>query len=123
MGKKNKSSPTVEAPRQEIERLQEIYSFLRKEEVAGFLESYPYLVPLLFEACPQVRKHFGCDAPVFLEVVTDPEATDDRELYALIGTRLPPEAALEKLERFDNEWWSAVLDRAQCKLCIDVGFV
>ena len=123
MGKKNKGSPIVEAPRQEIERLQEIYSFRQKEDVAEFLESHPYLVPLLFEAYPQIEKHFGSHARVFLEVVTDPEATADRELYALIGTRLPPEAALEKLERFDKEWWSAAMDRAQCKLCIDVGFV
>ena len=123
MGKKSKNSPLVEVPRQEIERLEDLYSFRGREEVTEFLESHSFLVLLLLEAYPHVKRHFGSDAPVFLEVVTDPEATNDRELYALIGTRLPPEAALEKLERFDKEWWSAAMDRAQCKLCIDVGFV
>lgn len=123
MGKKNKSSPLVEAPRQEIERLQGLYSFRQKEDVAEFLESHPYLVPLLFEAYPQMEKHFGGNAPVFLEVITDPEATDDRELYALIGTRLSPEEALERLDQFDKDWWLRTLDRAQCKLCIHIEFL
>lgn len=123
MGKKTKSSPIVEAPRQEIERLQEIYSFRRKEEVAEVLESHSYLVPLLFEAYPQMEKHFDHHPVVFLEVITDPEADDDRELYAFIGTRLPPEGALDKLEKFDKDWWLRALDKAKGNLCIHVEYL
>ena len=123
MGKKSKSSPLVEAPRQEIERLQDLYSFRQKQAVAEFLESHPYLVPLLLEAYPQIERHFPGHPGVFLEVVADPEATDDRELYALIGTRLDPEEALEKLHQFDRSWWLNALDRAHGELCIHVEFL
>jgi len=123
MGKKNKSSPMAEASRQEIERLQEIYSFRRKEEVAGFLENHPYLVPLLLEAYPQIERHFSGHPVVFLEVITDPEADDDRELYAFIGTRLPPEGALDKLDKFDKDWWLRALEKAKGNLCIHVKYL
>lgn len=123
MGKKNKSSPLVEAPRQGIERLQDLYCFRPKEEVTEFLESHSYLVTLLLEAHPQIEKHFAGHPVVFLEVVADPDATDDRELFALIGTRLDTKEALEKLHQFDRSWWLNALDRARGELCIHVEFL
>ena len=113
----------VIARQPQADRLEEIYTFRRPPEVAEFLGENPFLVPVLFEAYPEIEKYFGRTAPVFLEVVTDPEAADDRELYALIGTRLSPEEALERLGQFDKDWWLRTLDRAQCKLCIHIEFL
>ena len=121
MTRKHMNPVIARQPKENL--LEEVYVFRRPPEVAGFLEKNSFLISLLFEVYPQIEKYFGKNAPVFLEVVTDPEATDDRELYALIATQLPPEAALEKLERLDKGWWLSAMYRAQCKLSIDVEFL
>jgi hypothetical protein len=105
---------------EEILRLMGLYDF-RDREVTGFLKRNHFLIPLLFEAHDEIKKRFE-NAALFLEVIADPDASDDRELYALVATHLPPEAALEELERLDQEWWLAAMDRARGKLCIDIEF-
>ncbi|MGH9782845.1 MAG: hypothetical protein ACRD88_01560 [Terriglobia bacterium] len=103
--------------------LEDIFVLRQAREVTEFLGEHPYLGPLLLEVYDHIQEHFGPRPRVALEVVADPEGTDDRELYALIATQLPPEAALEKLERLDKGWWLSAMDRAQCKLSIDVEFL
>ena len=120
MGRHREATSSVSLHIQEILRLMGLYNF-RGREVTEFLERNDFLIPLLFEAHGEIKDRFG-SAVFFLEVIADPEAADDRELYALVATHLPPEAALEKLERLDKEWWLAAMDRARCKLCIDVEF-
>lgn len=105
-------------PVPEIERL---YTVRRPDEVWAFLRAHPELVPLLKEAYQRIQKHFP-DSPVALEVIADPEAPDDRDLWAFIQTTLPPEEALEQVNRFDEEWWLAALDKANGKLGIDVEY-
>lgn len=120
-GQELDSSVTLSC-REQIRSLQSLYTFRKPSMVTQFLESHPFLIPLLFEACGQILRHFA-PKPRFLEVVADSEAREDRELYALIETSLPPDEALERLDRFDKEWWLAAMDRAQCKLSFDVEFL
>lgn len=107
----------------EVQMLEELYVFRKRMEVLRFLDVHPFLVLLLLEAYTKIGKHFGPYPQVFLEVVSDPEATDDRKLFAFIGTRLSPDEALDSLERFDEEWWLGTLDEAQGELCIDIEFL
>jgi len=93
------------------------YVLRRRNEVIGFIETYPFLVPLLLEAYDKIVQHFG-PSPVFLEVVTDPEAIGDRQLVAFIRTDLDPIEALASLDRFDKNWWLEVSHRSRGKLCI-----
>jgi hypothetical protein len=106
-----------------IQLLDELYIFRRSMEVMSFIEDHPLLVPLLEEAYINIVRYFGPYPHVFLEVISDPEATNDRQLFAFIGTHLSPDQALNSLERFDEEWWLDVLDQAQGKLCIDIEFL
>ena len=96
----------------------------RPEEVAAYLRTFPQLVPLLIEAAEVVPRYFEPDAPLVLEVVTDPEADDPvPQLFALIETRLDPEVAADRLDRLDEDWW---LDRSPPGpgvLVLDVEFV
>lgn len=107
----------------EVQVLEQLYVFRKRMEVLRFLDVHPFLVPLLLEAYTKIGKYFGPYPQVFLEVISDPEATDDRQLFAFIGTRLSPDEALDGLERFDEEWWLDTLDEAQGELCIDVEFL
>lgn len=119
---KSGTSSVAMARRGEFEALENFYVFRERARVAAFLEEHPFLIALLFEAYGQVKQHFGSQPFIFLEVVTDTEAADDRELYAFIPTHLPPEEALKKLEQFDNAWWLGAMGRAEGALCIDVEF-
>jgi len=114
---------TVYIPRIEIRLLEKLYIFREPKEVSRFLEDNPFLILLLLEAYGQIERYFGPYPQVFLEVVTDPEAPDDRELFALIHTSLTPDEALDGLDRFDRDWWLDASHTAQGKLCIDVEFL
>jgi len=114
---------TVYIPRIEIRLLERLYIFRETQEVSRFLEDNPFLVLLLLEAYGQIDRYFGPYPRVFLEVVTDPEAPEDRELFALIYTGLTPDEALDRLDHFDRDWWLDASHTAQGKLCIDVEFL
>jgi uncharacterized protein (DUF1810 family) len=125
MGKKTKSrlpvlEPEVGACDPEVESLERLYAFRKREEVVQYLARHRFLGPLLREAHGKIAEYFGPSPEVVLEVVTDPEAEDDRELFAFIRTPLPPEEALRELERLDQEWWLGEADQADGKLCIHV---
>ncbi len=107
----------------ELRLVERLYTFRRPVEVLRFLERHPFLVPLLVEAYSKFGNYFGPYPRAFLEVVTDPEAPDDRELFALICTSLTPDEMLDRLDRFDRDWWLDASHTAQGKLCVDVEFL
>jgi hypothetical protein len=106
-----------------LQALEQRYTFRRPEEVMEFLQAHPFLVPLLEEARGQIRQYFGPSPEVVLEVVTDPEAENDRERFALVQTTLAADEALCCLDRLDQEWWLDASDQAHCLLNIDVEFI
>lgn len=59
---------------------------------------------------------------IVLDVVTDPEVTEDQELIISIHTSLPPGEAFRKLNQLDDEWWLDASINAQEKICIHVEF-
>lgn len=110
-------------PHFSIQALERQYIFRHREEVIGFLERHPFLVPLLLEAYNKIDTYFPGYPQVFLEVITDPEEPDDIQLIASIKINLLPDEALEKLDAFDREWWLRSMDRARGELCIHVEFL
>ncbi|MCI0692184.1 hypothetical protein L0337_09300 [candidate division KSB1 bacterium] len=74
------------------------------------------------ETYDKIGNYFGPQPEVVLEVVADPEADDDRELFTFIRTSLPPQEALEKLDQLDENWWLDAGDQADGKLCIHLEF-
>ena len=89
-----------------LDQLGDRYAVRRPEEVTAFLRAYPHLGPLRIEAAEVVPRYFEPDAPLVLEVVTDPEADGlPPELFALVQTTLNPDEALARLDRLDDDWW------------------
>ncbi|MFH0812210.1 MAG: hypothetical protein V2A69_05160 [Pseudomonadota bacterium] len=97
------------------------YIFRDPQEVESFLAENPSLFPLLAAAYPEIRKYFPREK-FFLEVVSDPEGRDRKELVLYIRTNLPAEDALYKLGQFDDDWWLDASTEARGKLCIHVEF-
>jgi hypothetical protein len=105
-----------------IQSLKRLYAFRRPEEVSQFLKAHPFLVSLAIEAHDKIGDYFGLQTTVILEVVTDPEAIGDRELFAFIQTSLTSQEALDRLDRLDQEWWLDAADRSEGKLCFHVEY-
>ena len=91
-----------------ITLLRRRYVFRHPDEVIAYLREYPHLVPVLLDAADRITRYFGPDAPLVLEVFTDPESEpEERELFALVQTPLGADAALANLYQLQDEWWLA----------------
>jgi hypothetical protein len=102
----------------------ERYVFRGYWQVRRFLEAEPYLVPLLFEAYDEIRRLFGQNTGLALELTYDPDGgPESGELFALVQTSESVEEALAKLQRLDTEWWLATSRQARGKMNIDVELV
>jgi hypothetical protein len=105
------SIPQTTARSTRLHRLAEMYTFHDAAAVSSFLSAYPHLIEILFEAYPHLLEHFGPGLKVALKVVGDPEAEDSERLFAYLLTSLPPEEALARLDRLDEEWFLDQTDR------------
>ncbi len=103
-------------------KIENFYSFRNRLEIFEFLRNHLFLIPLLQEAPNQITKYFGTSLQLILEVITDPEATEDHELILFIHTDLSPDEALDKLEQLDENWWLDASVNADGKLCVHVEF-
>jgi hypothetical protein len=107
----------------EIRSLERLYTFRRQAEVSRFLERHSFLVPLLLEAYGEIGNCFGLYPHVFLEVVSDPEVQGLVELFGYVVTRLTPEEAGKRLQRFDRDWFLNQLPQVKGLLNFDVEFL
>lgn len=87
------------------------------------LRDNPHLSGLLFEAHEMIRdpRYFGSGARLALEVVTDPEALGDRQLFVVIRTKFPRKIARAILSTLDQEWWLDALPATEGKVEIALG--
>jgi hypothetical protein len=112
------------APEPVVRSLQQLFVFRGYSEVERMTEGNPQLVPLLLEARQQIARVFGPDAPLVLEVVPNPEASDALpELFLYIQTRLSVRDAKEKLAQLDDEWWLDALPRSEGRLNLALEYV
>ena len=117
-GQKSASVANSTLDRTEIESLEKLYSFKEPQAVYDFLESNPFLVPLLQEAHGPIRKHFP-NSRLFLQYITDPEIYNPQ--LAVFLTRpenLDAEERIDLLERIDYDWWFDAEPRSQGKMII-----
>lgn len=105
-----------------LDALRREYRFRGGEEVADFLLRPPESRRLLAEARPRIAHFFG-SSPVDVELVRDPEAPADPELFALVRTRLSSADALRQLRRFDEGWWLQAIDGADAAIVVSVEHV
>lgn len=85
-------------------RLEDLYEHRDREEIAHYLQSYPRLIDFLHESYGHLLKLFGASTRFALEVVRDPEA-QYKQLIVYINTSLPVDAALNRMDRLDREWF------------------
>lgn len=101
-----------------IGRLTKLYTFRDYVPVSRFLRENVFLLDLFLEAHEEIQRYFVPGTQVGLEVFTDPEAEDSRQLVALIRTSLPLQEEVDLLDAFYEGWWLDALPRARYKLHI-----
>lgn len=104
----------------ELIYLSKIYKLREPSKVLEFLSNNISLIPVVVEAYEKIKKYFP-QADAVLEVISDPEATNE-ELVIFIRTSLSPDEAFKRLEQFDKDWWLDTSLKAGEKLCIHVEF-
>lgn len=111
------------APPPTVKDLRPRYTFRRPAEVEAFLNAFPHRIPVLIEATEVIPRYFGPDAPLVLEVFTDPEDDDPvPELFALVQIDLDPTEALDRLDRLDDEWWTDRSPDGPGALIVDIEY-
>lgn len=105
----------------DLDKVERLYSLRTPLQVRRFLGEHPFLAPLLVAAYDVTIRYFT-PLSLALELIADPDSTDDEQLVLFVALQLTPPEAFAKLERFDNEWWLDAMDEAQGHLCISLEF-
>ncbi len=119
MGRKPKNTPVIENISED--RLSEFYDFRNRDKIVTFLNKNPFLLDILDEAVPQIRKYFF-NSPLFLQFISEDGSEEYSYLAIFISTNLNAMAANERLNEFDQDWWMFNLARTQGKLTINLQF-
>lgn len=94
-----------------IARLEQVYKFHHAEKVKQFLVNNPVIISILLEAQAVLEKFFGSDVGVTLEVVSDPEASDNSQLFGYIHTGdMAPDVAFKHINAMDEAWFLKKID-------------
>lgn len=89
------------------------------EPVTRFVQAHRHLRPLLHGLRREVDARFGPGTPVRLDLVTDPEE-GDVALFARIGTALPVDEAVRRLDALVDGWWLGRSPRVRGLIHLDV---
>jgi hypothetical protein len=96
------------------------YQIADEGEIRAFLERYPDVAPLLFDIRSNIRRYFGEDA-VRLDMSFDLEWPEQEpDLVVNILTPFRAHEALDRLHKFDRDWWLAKLGETRAPLIVSV---
>lgn len=113
------ASPAV-LPALNTDALARDYHLRHAEEVVTFVNTHPFLLPLLREAPPHLRRVFGASVLLRLELSVDPEVPGSVQLFIIVPVAGEQELALQNLRVLDKGWWRTVFRQTQGKLAVDV---
>ncbi|NIT62023.1 MAG: hypothetical protein GWN00_39265 [Aliifodinibius sp.] len=80
-------------------------SYRNSEMVEAFLAAYPKIPSFIKAAAPVLTKYFGQPLEMVLEVMSYPEEGAEEDLIGWIQSHDDVEEGLNKLERFEDEWF------------------
>lgn len=114
---------TIKLAAPQIESLQKAYIIRDKDEVFEFIESHPYLLPILLEAPEKIRRYFP-DEKLGLGVVYDPEIVNYVHLVLSIDlTNLDPYEAMDKEDELYENWLRKLSPQVRDKFYSILGAV
>jgi hypothetical protein len=109
-------------PEANLLELDDYYQIEDWDSIGKFLIKNKDLISFLKEAAREIRKVFSDDTEIRLELIKDPEISDDIELFATILTDLSVEKALKKVNDIEDNWFLDKLELAQGRFNFDVSW-
>jgi len=103
---------------QKLERLAK--AFRIGDESRDFLLVNSFLIDLLLQSAEQIKLAFGKAENLELRVLNHGAS---KQLFAVIPTKLKPEAAMKKLRAFDENWWFSAPNEIRDYLEFTLEFV
>jgi hypothetical protein len=118
------TATTTAATRGAIDALERLYRFREPDEVRTYLAKNSDLLDLLNEAAAKIPEFLPVDEAMILEVAWDPEDEEDEEdgLFALVSTRLEPEAVRPQLDRLRRDWLVPVFRRTGGRFNVGIEY-
>ncbi|MFN6472572.1 MAG: hypothetical protein RMY36_023265 [Nostoc sp. SerVER01] len=109
-----------------MSELSNCYNIPNAEQVEQFLESREDFKTLLIEAHEKIIQCFdltssSTSTPLALEVITDPEIDNWKQLVVFIPTKKTPEEVARQLEHLEETWWLDA-DNTDGEIAIHVKF-
>ena len=96
-------------------------SYRNPDEVMAYLERYPEIEGFMEAAQPELTRYFGRTVHVILEVITYPEESDHQEeLVGWIQSSDDVDEGLDKLGRFDDDWFLDHMDEINGKFNFNI---
>ena len=108
---------------EQINVLAREYEIRNPSEVAAFLSENLFLLDLLKVIPGNLRKFFGKNAKLIVELLIEPEMPFSKEIFVLVLTEKDAKESRAKMDEFDRKWWLGNLDKANCKLDVSLEYV
>lgn len=108
---------------EQINVLAREYEIRNPSKVAEFLSENLFLLDLLKVIPGKLRKFFGKDTKLAVELFAEPEMPSSKEIFVLVLTKNEAKEARAKMDEFDQKWWFENLDKANCKLNVSLEYV
>lgn len=99
------------------------YEIRNPSEVAKFLSGNLFLLDLLKIIPGKLRKFFGKNVKLAVELFAEPEMPSLKEIFVLVLTKKDAKEARAKMDEFDQIWWLENLDKANFKLNVSLEYV
>lgn len=80
-----------------VAMLRDYYNMGGEPDIRRCLEGNDNLVPLLYDIHKRMQKYFP-NSPLSMRVLQN-------DLIVSVGTTFNPEEAMDRLDRFDDDWW------------------
>ncbi|MDQ3714014.1 MAG: hypothetical protein M3388_17600 [Acidobacteriota bacterium] len=113
----------TKAVNDEITALPSKYEISNFEEVKSFLSKNRFLISLLEEIPNKIFQYYGGEQKIALEVFYEPDFPQSSKLWVSVLTELSAEEARSIMDKIDEDWWLANINRAKCKLNIGIDYV
>lgn len=108
---------------EQINVLAHEYEIRNPSEIATFLSENKSLIDLLEEIPHRLRKFFGKNVKLAVELFAEPEMSASKEIFVLVVTKKDAQSARSKMDEFDRNWWLENMDKANCKLNVSLEYV
>lgn len=108
---------------EQINVLAREYEIRNPSKVAEFLSENLFLLDLLKVIPGKLRKFFGKNTKLAVELFAEPEMPSSKEIFVLVLTKNEAKEARAKMDEFDEKWWFENLDKANCKLNVSLEYV